>query len=104
MSSVNYLNEEVSSTNNNAGSQQAASGQNPPASSDDPIHTRMNEFIEEPLDSGNRNVMLPDRGTDVDVAIRDSQKRMEKGIESTAKALEKPEMTNAHISAQNGGS
>ncbi|KAI1657733.1 hypothetical protein F4813DRAFT_359377 [Daldinia decipiens] len=90
MSSVNHLSEDKSLTNH-AGSQPAASGQNPAISPEEPIHPRLDDFIREPLDSGNRNVMLPDRNANVDLAIKYSQERMEKDIENTAKALGKPE-------------
>ncbi|KAI2776649.1 hypothetical protein F4815DRAFT_449076 [Daldinia loculata] len=103
MSSVNYLSE-VNSSANHAGSQQAASGQNSPVSPNESIHPRIDDFIKEPLDSGNRNVMLPDKNASVDLAVKDSRERMEKDIENTAKVLGKPEMIDTPEPAQQGDS
>ncbi|KAI0106769.1 hypothetical protein F4814DRAFT_451981 [Daldinia grandis] len=101
MSSINYLNEDSSLANNVRG-QRAAYSQNPQVSRNELIHPRIDDFIKEPLDSGNRNVMLPDRNSNVDSAIKASQERMEKDIEDKAKALGKPETINTSEPAEEG--
>ncbi|KAI1807112.1 hypothetical protein F4811DRAFT_508309 [Daldinia bambusicola] len=64
----------------NANNQQAASSHSPLVSSKEAVHRRLDDFIEEPLGAGNRNVMLPDKTTDADLAIKDSRERMERSI------------------------
>ncbi|KAI1464037.1 uncharacterized protein F4812DRAFT_444311, partial [Daldinia caldariorum] len=84
MSSVNYL-DGVNSAPRNPENQQAAPDRTPIVSPNEAVHPRLDDFIEEPLGEGNRNVMLPDKNIDADLAIRDSRERMERNIADTGK-------------------
>ncbi|KAI1455759.1 hypothetical protein F4805DRAFT_459405 [Annulohypoxylon moriforme] len=51
-------------------------------SSTEPTHSRVDDFLQEPLDAGNRNVMLPDKCSDCVTAIAQSSERMRQKLEN----------------------
>ncbi|KAI1136011.1 hypothetical protein F5Y05DRAFT_415606 [Hypoxylon sp. FL0543] len=68
-------------TANKAESYQRTPSQGLLTSPNEPIHSRLDDFIMEPLHDGNRNVMLPDRLASKAAAVKESRERMKAEID-----------------------
>ncbi|KAI1413184.1 hypothetical protein F5Y13DRAFT_189547 [Hypoxylon sp. FL1857] len=62
---------------------------------DDSVHPRLDDFLNEPMNDGNRIVMLPDRPGNAKTTIKEARKRAKMEIEKVDNVLNGPKTKEA---------